>query len=73
MTPEQKAAFINAQTALFNAKIQEMLAANREREDQGYAPAYGESAFDELITEYEPIIGYNAVLALFREWEQEAQ
>jgi hypothetical protein len=66
MTPEQKAAYVNAQAALLTAKIVAMVAANQERIDKGFSQAYSEASFDELIREFENAsLGHNAVLTLF--------
>lgn len=43
MTPEQKAAFINAQTAMMVAECEMMVAENMERERHGYALANAQS------------------------------
>lgn len=66
MTPEQRAAFINAQTALFLAEIEAMKAENQFRNQQGFSMAYTEESFRKVIKYYEPIIGYNAVIEFFR-------
>lgn len=65
MTPEQKAAFIAARTALFNAKIALMQAANTTREQRGESLAYGEEQFAKKIADWEAVIGYHAVLDLY--------
>lgn len=67
MTPDQKAAFIRAQTEMMVNERTAMLAANAERERAGYAAAYGEPQFDELNARWMPILGYNALLEFFRE------
>lgn len=61
MTPEQKAAYIMAQTACAIAEIESMKAANWMREDQGYTIAYGEEAFAAIPDKYG--IHHNAVCA----------
>jgi len=66
MTPEQRVAFINAQTALFLAEIEAMKAENQFRDQQGFTVAYTEKEFNNIIQKYEPIIGYNAVIEFFR-------
>lgn len=66
MTPEQRTAFINAQTALFLAEIEAMKAENQFRNQQGLTVAYTEKEFNSIIQKYEPIIGYNAVIEFFR-------
>ena len=67
MTPEQAAAFINAQTTIANIQLQGMLAENTHRERCGESPAYGNSQFLELEKEWEPILGYNAITYLFQQ------
>lgn len=52
MTPEQLAAYVNAQTAAALIELESFKAANREREMRGYALAWGEDAFMELIEKY---------------------
>jgi hypothetical protein len=51
-TPEQKAAYLNSQTACALIKMQSMMAENQERESQGKSLAYGEEAFLALIDKY---------------------
>lgn len=65
MTPEQKAAYINAQVACALAEIEAMKAANRQREIQGYTPAYGEEAFAAVPDRYG--ISNNHVCLFFME------
>lgn len=48
MTKIQVAAFVMAQATACQCELQAMLIANKERENQGYAPAYGVDAFLEL-------------------------
>lgn len=52
MTEEQKAAYVIAQTAMFNAHIALMQAENADRANRGLAVAYKEEAFAETIKEY---------------------
>ena len=66
MTSEQKAAFINAQAALLNARVASMQSQNTERERNGCAHAYGEQQWDALLSEFEPILGHNAVIEFFQ-------
>jgi len=63
MTPEQQAAYVHAQVACAMADLFAMLAANTERQQQGYSPAYGPESFFELKDQY--CISHNAVLNLF--------
>lgn len=48
----KKAAYILSQTLAAFIETTAMIAANTERDDQGYALAYGEEAFMELIKKY---------------------
>lgn len=64
MTPEQKAAYIVAQTALLNAEIAQACAANIDRMDGGKAPAYGEHGFQQIIDRYSMLQADN-VIAFF--------
>lgn len=63
MTPEQSAAYVHAQVACAMAELFAMLAANTERQSQGYSAAYDEAAFMALQEKY--CISHNAVLGLF--------
>ena len=65
MTPEQQAAYINAQTAAVQAEIAGMVAENTFREMNGETIAYGHAAFRALIDEYG--ISHNAVVGFFRD------
>ena len=65
MTPEQRAAYINAQAAGMLAELEAMKAANVEQESQGLALAYGEEAFFGLIDKW--CVGHNAVISFFAE------
>jgi hypothetical protein len=65
MTPEQKAAFINAQAVSAFAAIVACQAANQERINQGLALAYPEGAIAEIPDEYG--LGHNAVIEFFRD------
>lgn len=62
-----KAAFIAAQTALMEVELQGMLAENQHRMNCGNSIAFGEEAFIELKNRFEPVIGYNAIVALSHE------
>lgn len=63
MTPEQAAAFVNAQTACMLVELEAMKAANKRREDQGFSPAYGEEEFLALIDKYG--VHHNGALSTF--------
>lgn len=66
MTDEQKAAFINAQVALLNARIAGMIAANLSATSPEIVP-YSEKAFEDVVMEYEGTVGHNACLELFHD------
>lgn len=68
MTPEQKAAFINAQTQMMIAEREIMTAENIERDRKGYAPANGPDQWADFYNKWEPILGYNALINFFREY-----
>lgn len=62
MSPEQAAAFVNAQAVCALARIQSMCAANSQRpDDQPFSAAQIDAVPDEFG------IGHNLVLALFRD------
>jgi hypothetical protein len=67
MTSEQKAAFIRAQTALMEAEACLMEAANKEREANGYALAYGPEQWADFLSRWESILGYNSLISFFRD------
>lgn len=67
MTPEQKVAFIVAQTALMQAETEMMKTENVERERHGLAPANGPEQWADHIKRWEPVLGYNAVIQFFRD------
>ena len=60
MTPEERAAYVNAMVACASIRAIGMQAENEHRAMQGLAPAYGEEQFAALIDEYG--IHHNAVL-----------
>lgn len=64
MTDEQKAAFINAQSACAMATIQGMTAENMQRAAVGSSMAYDEAAFLAVIKEYG--INRNTVMMFFQ-------
>lgn len=66
-TPEEKAAFIKAQSIMMEAELQMMLAENKKRERNGYALAYAEQEFSNFINKWESVLGYNALCAFFRD------
>ena len=65
MTPEQRAAYIQAQSTCAMIEAMGMQALNMQREQQGYSMAYDDEAFFKLIDKYG--IGHNAVLNFVRE------
>ncbi len=67
MSPAEKAAFIAAQTQMMIAERDVMVAENLERESQGYAMAHGPTQWNDFRLAWENILGYNALLAFFRE------
>lgn len=67
MTPEQKAAFIVAQAALFNARVAGMQAENQHRLSCGEPVAYADDEFQRVIAEGEGVLGHNAVCIFFQE------
>lgn len=66
MTPEQKAAWINGQVAIFNCRVQGMIAENTVRQHRGESMAYPEDSFAVLEREFSHI-GFNAVIEFFRD------
>ena len=65
MTPEQRAAFINAQVACALIDLAGMQAENSARQQLGQAPAYQEDSFQVMMRRY--LIGHNEVLAFFQQ------
>lgn len=63
MDKQQTAAFIFSQSVACLCELEAMKAANREREFQGLAPAYGEDQFRGLFDRF--TIDYNDVLGYF--------
>ena len=66
MTPSQSAAFLNAQTAIFNCRLQGMLAENKQREITGDSPAYTEEAFSQLEKDF-PDLSYNGSVSILQQ------
>jgi hypothetical protein len=67
MTPEQKASYINAQVALFNAEIEGMKAENIHRLNCDNSIAYAMDEFYGVIKKWESILGSNALIEFFKE------
>ena len=59
MTPEQKAAMVNAQVACAQIEAASMVAENMRRQHRGEAMAYNEKDFMGLIDKYG--LGWNTV------------
>ena len=66
MTPEQQAAYINAQAVCALAEIAGMTAENEQRKHRGEAMAYVESAFEGIARKYG--IRHNAVVGFFHQY-----
>lgn len=66
-SPEERAAFINAQTQMMIAERDVMIAENIERERQGLAPANGPEQWEEMRQRWENVLGCNAIIAFFRD------
>jgi hypothetical protein len=67
MTPEQQAAFINAQTQMMVTERIIMEAENKERELQGLSPAHGSKQFADFEARWKSVLGYNELIMFFRE------
>lgn len=65
MTQEQKASFINAQTAMMQAEMNMMLAENQNRLNNNESLAYTEDQFLNFMQRWEPILGYNSLILFF--------
>jgi hypothetical protein len=66
-TPEERAAFINAQVQMMIAERRIMEAENHEREQQGYSHAHGPEQWLAFYKRWELILGYNEVITFFRQ------
>jgi hypothetical protein len=64
MTDEQKAAYVNAQAALLNARIAKMRAANTEAKLGRRAPVYKDSDFQALLDEFSHL-NHNYLISFF--------
>lgn len=65
-TPQEKSAFINAQTQMMIAERDVMHAENQERAFHGESPAYGSSEWEAFRQRWEAVLGYNALIQFFR-------
>lgn len=63
MTPEQAAAFINAQTAMLTIELAVLQANDRNNPDQPHT----QQAYLDLYARYEGVLGHNAVLHLYQD------
>lgn len=66
MNEESRAAYIIAQSALLNAEIAMMQAANQDRLGRGCGIAYGENEFFAVFSRYDVVIGHNPCIAWLR-------
>ena len=64
MNEAQRIAFFSAQIVCAQAEIESMKAANVAREAQGYAQAYGEEAFREVVNKYG--LGHNDAITFLK-------
>ncbi len=67
MTPEQKAAFINAQSVMAQIELQGMIAENTQRERDGLALAYTDKEFSTFYYKWNNVLGYNELISFFRD------
>ena len=67
MTPEQKAAFVIAQTQMMVNEREIMIAGNEERRLHGLSPAHGPDQWEDFLQKWEPVLGYNALIGFFRD------
>lgn len=67
MTPEQKSAFIVAQTAMMNIEVEIMRAENVERESHNLCQANGPEQWEAFRQRWEPVLGYNSLISFFNE------
>lgn len=65
MTHDQAAAYVAAQTALLNCRVAGMVAENQHRVSCGNSVAYDGKSFFEVEQEFEALIGFNEVVALY--------
>jgi len=63
MTPEQQAAYVNAQATCAMIEAMGMVALNEQRKVLGHSMAYDDQAFSDLINKYG--IHHNAVLTCY--------
>ncbi len=67
MTPEQAAAYINAQSTMMRCRIEAMVAENQQRAMSDCSPGYGEDAFLALEREFAGVLGHNAIITLYQD------
>jgi len=63
MSPQEKAAFICAQTQIMVNERHITLSENEERANQGYGPANGPEQWANWHKHWENVLGYNALIA----------
>ena len=64
---QQASAFISAQTALLNCRVAGMIAENQQRQALGQSMAFTDQDFFAVEREFEPVIGFNAIVKLYKE------
>lgn len=67
MNLEARIAYINAQTAMFNAKIAQMVAGNMQRASCGESMLFTHKEFQSEIEGWEGVLSHNAVIGYLRE------
>jgi len=65
MSPEQSAAYINAQTHMMINEREIMYAENKEREFNNFSPAYGSEEWSKFYDRWNAELGANAVISFF--------
>ncbi len=70
MNQNQAAAFIAAQAAILNCRVEALKAENQYRMACGHSPAYGEEAFRSVEVDFDPVISYNAIMQLYQNCER---
>jgi len=64
MTPEQSAAYIFSQSICAMIEVEGLKAENADREQRGFAQAYGEAAFLAVLDKY--ALDHNTVMGTFQ-------
>lgn len=65
MTPEQRAAYINAQSVMMTAEMKILEAENKERENKGLSLANGPEEWLAFFNKWEAVLGHNAIIKFF--------